>query len=234
MSPQPSTKMARSAQIWARLHNPSDTNCARLCSAVLLLLDAVGCSFILAKVPYTEIDWVAYMQQVQSFLQGERDYSLIKGQTGPLVYPAGFLYIYSLLFHITDGGAIVLAQGIFALIYLVNQWIVMQLYIESHAMPPWGLALLCLSKRVHSIYLLRMFNDGVTMLIANIAILLLIKRRWRSSLLIFSAALSVKMNVLLLAPPVAVVLLQKAPFADIILGSIAGILLQVYMQATLC
>ena len=128
------------------------------------------------------------------------------------MYPAGFLYIYSLLFYITDGGAIVLAQGIFALIYLVNQWVVMQLYIESRVMPPWGLALLCLSKRVHSIYLLRMFNDGITMLIANIAILLLMKRRWRSSLLIFSAALSVKMNVLLLAPAVAVVLLQVITF----------------------
>ena len=113
-----------------------------------------------------------------------------------------------MLFYATAGGNIVAAQAIFAIIYLMNQWVVMQLYINSHAIPPWGLMLLCLSKRIHSIYLLRMFNDGVTMLLANMAVLLLIKQRWRLSLLVFSAALSVKMSVLLLVPSVAVVLLQ--------------------------
>ncbi len=141
-------------------------------------------------------------------MQGERDYALIKGQTGPLVYPAGFLYIYSALYHMTAGGNIMLAQTIFAFIYLANQAVVMQLYITSHAVPPWALVLLCLSKRVKSIFLLRMFNDGVTTLLVNIALLLLIRRKWRWSLVTFSAALSVKMNVLLLAPPVAVILLQ--------------------------
>lgn len=84
----------------------------------------------------------------------------------------------------------------------------MRIYIATQAVPPWTLLLLCLSKRVHSIFLLRLFNDGITMLLANIAMLLLVQRRWRLSLLLFSAALSVKMNVLLLAPPVGIVLLQ--------------------------
>ncbi len=113
-----------------------------------------------------------------------------------------------MLFRITAGGSIVLAQAIFAVFYLINQALVMWLYIETHAVPPWALVLLCLSKRVHSIFMLRMFNDGVTTLITNVALLLLIKRKWRWSLLSFSAALSVKMNVLLLAPSVAVILLQ--------------------------
>ncbi len=29
------------------------------------------------------------MQQIAQYRSGERDYTLIKGQTGPLVYPAG-------------------------------------------------------------------------------------------------------------------------------------------------
>ncbi len=33
----------------------------------------------------TEIDWVAYMQQVQTFLNGSRDYDELLGQTGPCV-----------------------------------------------------------------------------------------------------------------------------------------------------
>lgn len=33
----------------------------------------------------TEIDWIAYMQEVQAYLQGERDYTKIRGDTGPIV-----------------------------------------------------------------------------------------------------------------------------------------------------
>ena len=32
--------------------------------------------------PDTEIDWRAYMQQVEQYRNGERDYTLIKGDTG--------------------------------------------------------------------------------------------------------------------------------------------------------
>ena len=34
----------------------------------------------------TEIDWEAYMDEVKSFIYGERDYMLMEGGTGPLVY----------------------------------------------------------------------------------------------------------------------------------------------------
>lgn len=33
----------------------------------------------------TEIDWVAYMQEVEGALNGTLDYSQLKGDTGPLV-----------------------------------------------------------------------------------------------------------------------------------------------------
>jgi len=33
----------------------------------------------------TNIDWAAYMQQVETFLRGERNYFKIRGDTGPLV-----------------------------------------------------------------------------------------------------------------------------------------------------
>ena len=52
----------------------------------------------------TEIDWIAYMQEVSGYLQGERDYMKLRGDTGPLVYPAGFVYVYSWLYHLTREG----------------------------------------------------------------------------------------------------------------------------------
>ena len=33
----------------------------------------------------TEIDWVAYMQEVEGFINGTWDYEELKGDTGPLV-----------------------------------------------------------------------------------------------------------------------------------------------------
>lgn len=46
----------------------------------------------------------------------ERDYSKLKGDTGPLVYPAGFLYIYSAIQYVT-GGEVYPAQ-VYMLIFL--------------------------------------------------------------------------------------------------------------------
>jgi len=51
--------------------------------------ETVLCSLIVWKVPYTEIDWRAYMDEVGGYLDGERDYTKLRGDTGPLVYPAG-------------------------------------------------------------------------------------------------------------------------------------------------
>ena len=66
-------------------------------------------------------------------MQGERNYTNLKGSTGPLVYPAGFLYIYSALYWLTGGGDILSAQLVFVGIYLANQAIVFWLYITSKA-----------------------------------------------------------------------------------------------------
>lgn len=41
-------------------------------------------------------------QEVKGVIDGERDYAMLRGDTGPLVYPAGFVYIYSALYYATD------------------------------------------------------------------------------------------------------------------------------------
>ncbi|KAA8901427.1 glycosyltransferase [Sphaerosporella brunnea] len=175
---------------------------------LLLLADALLSAVVVLKVPYTEIDWKAYMEQVTQYLAGERDYSLIKGGTGPLVYPAGHLYIYSLLYRLTDNGTNILrAQWIFSTLYLATLYVVLLCYREARA-PPYILPLLLISKRLHSIYLLRLFNDPFSLFFLFVAVLLWQKRMWTLGSMAYSASISVKMNTLLVLPAVGVILLQ--------------------------
>ena len=88
------------------------------------------------------------------------------------------------------------------------QALVMGLYLRSRAVPAWALVLLCLSKRLHSIFILRLFNDCLAVLVGYAAIWLLLSHRWRAALLTFSMAVSVKMNILLLAPAVLIILMK--------------------------
>lgn len=99
-------------------------------------------------------------------------------------------------------------QVIWAGAYLATQAAVMRLYIRSRAVPPYVLILLTLSKRMHSIFVLRLFNDCWAMLIAYAATSALATRRRIAAIVAFAVAVSVKMNVLLFAPGVLAVCLQ--------------------------
>ena len=53
-------------------------------------------------------------------------------QTGPLVYPAGFVYIYSAFYKLTNNGQnILFAQYLFMLIYMVFIATVFFIYARS-------------------------------------------------------------------------------------------------------
>ncbi|KAL2821602.1 putative alpha-1,3-mannosyltransferase [Aspergillus granulosus] len=154
----------------------------------------------------TEIDWTTYMQQIQLFINGERDYTLIKGSTGPLVYPAAHVYSYTALYHITDEGRdIAFGQAIFAFLYLITLTIVMSCYRRLGA-PPYLFPLLVLSKRLHSIYMLRLFNDGLAGLVMWVSIWFFINRKWALGVIAWSLGLGIKMTLILLAPAVIVLL----------------------------
>jgi len=176
----------------------------------LVVFDCLGSFLIIQKVSYTEIDWIAYMQEVKGFLGGEYNYYNLKGDTGPLVYPAGFVYIYSALFYLTNEGEdIRLAQYIFMGVYIATLVAVLIIYSKAGGLPCWALVLLLASKRIHSIYMLRCFNDGVAMLLLYLAVLLFIHNRWRAGCVLYSVAVSVKMNILLFAPGLLLLLLQS-------------------------
>ena len=69
------------------------------------------------------------MEQITQIDAGERDYTVIKGATGPLVYPAAHVYIYTGLYHVTTKGTnILLGQMLFAGLYLATLTMVMACY----------------------------------------------------------------------------------------------------------
>lgn len=45
----------------------------------ILLIELILNVFIVQRVNYTEIDWIAYMQECEGFLNGTTNYSLLKG-----------------------------------------------------------------------------------------------------------------------------------------------------------
>ena len=101
-----------------------------------------------------------------------------------------------------------MAQNIFIGFYLITAALVMLIYKETRAAPPWSLILLCISLRLHIIFVLRLFNDGIAMLLFYLALFLLCKQCQTLGCLVFSAAVSIKMNVLLFAPGLGIVLLK--------------------------
>ena len=184
-----------------------------------MLFEVALTYFIIMKVPYTEIDWIAYMQEVAGVLSGERNYSNLKGDTGPLVYPAGFVYVYAAFLWFTDakvaadgtyeGSDVQRAQFAFGVLYLALTALVLAIYMKaSPRMPPLALCLLCASKRIHSIFVLRLFNDGIAASLAYAAVFLFAQRNWRWGCVLYSLGVSVKMNVLLFAPGLLLLLLQ--------------------------
>ncbi|KAJ1636175.1 glycosyltransferase, partial [Pavlovales sp. CCMP2436] len=126
---------------------------------------------------------------------------------GPLVYPAGFVIVFSALSGLTSGGAdVARAQYIFFGFYLMTLVLALLVYRRARLAPPWALVLLTLSKRLHSIYVLRLFNDGVATLLVFAALAALTSQRWPLGCSLYSLAVSVKMNALLFAPGLFVLL----------------------------
>ena len=69
------------------------------------------------------------MQFIDIYLKGETDYKYIKGDTGPLVYPGLHVYIYRILYAITNQGRnILVGQIVFTGLYLASLATVMACY----------------------------------------------------------------------------------------------------------
>lgn len=167
------------------------------------------------------------MQQVSLYISGERDYTLIKGSTGPLVYPAAHVYIYNILYHLTDEGRdIFLGQILFAILYLATLTAAMTCYRQAGA-PPYLLVPLVLSKRLHSVFMLRLFNDGIAAFAMWVSIFLFMNKKLAAGVIVWSTGVAIKMTLLLLAPAIAMVLVLSLSFGPSIRLGFLAVLIQV-------
>lgn len=80
--------------------------------------------------------------------------------------------------------------------------------------PPYVFPLLVLSKRLHSIFVLRCFNDCFAALFLWLAVFFLQRRSWLLGALAYTWGLGIKMSLLLALPAVGVVLLLGSGFAS--------------------
>ncbi|PWY98660.1 ALG3-domain-containing protein [Testicularia cyperi] len=188
----------------------------RFALPALVAAEAVLSELIIRKIEFTEIDFQTYIGQAELFLHGERDYTRLDpaGGSGPCVYPAAHLYLYSLLHRLTQGGNnLVVAQHAFQILLIANNLVVAALY-RLAGLPPLLVLPLILSKRIHSIFLLRLFNDPVALLLVYVSLWMAVRgRRWVTSAFVLSLALGIKMNVLLFLPGLVVACFVQTGFS---------------------
>ncbi|RLV96596.1 Dol-P-Man:Man [Spathaspora sp. JA1] len=196
--------------IFSLITNP---DARRVVIPIVISFASIGIKFIIANVKYTEIDFSTYMQQIRLVNDGEILYSDISGDTGDLVYPAGHVQIYQWINYLTnDGTDMDLAQSIFGWLFIGTLILVCCVYELCGEVPPWSIYLLVASKRLISIYILRLFNDcWTTACMVGVTLLLQVASMTNSSKLIslllvllasdlYSVAISIKMNALLYLP----------------------------------
>lgn len=211
----------------------------RIVIPVLVLLASILCKVVVRRVAYTEIDFSTYMQQVAVAAEGELDYSEIAGDTGPAVYPAGFLQVYLFLLSVTNGGEdIAVAQLLFGYLFTVTVALACATYTMSPGLAPWPLYLLLCSKRLVSIYVLRLFNDCFTTVGMVAVVLTLQQAAYFRRLLgrrgafwlcvvaadIYSLALLVKMNALLYLPAFAYVVFLLLDELPVLLAAVCAVI----------
>ena len=212
----------------------TDWRRARTLFALAFTFELVLGVIVILRREYTKLDWPAYMEEVNGWqtlcANGSTDcldYEKLKGDTGPLVYPAGFLYLFGALRWVvgcaadgpsslcgTGAHAVRNAQWIFLALHLATFALVARVYAavaraSRGALPPWLALLPMLSYRLLSIYLLRLFNDCWSSALLWGALALLADGRWALGTAVWSLAVSVKMNGLLWLPALGLLLLRN-------------------------
>lgn len=150
---------------------------------ILLVFESYLLKRIIDNVKYTNIDYKAYMEQIYMVSKtGNYKYDTIYGDTGALVYPAGHFWIFRFLRDLTTDRKVEGSFGIerigegqvvFRALYMASLVLSFIACMAKGGVYPSLTALLILSKRLHSIYVLRLFNDCFTTFLMLLTVLAL-------------------------------------------------------------
>lgn len=112
-----------------------------------------------------------------------------------------------------------MAQYIFLLFYILQLHLSFQIYKKTAKIPAYALILTTLtSYRIHSIFVLRLFNDPIAVLLFYASLNLFLAGKWKLGSLFYSLAVSVKMNILLYAPCLLLAYLTNLSFSEVFLN----------------
>lgn len=109
----------------------------------LIALELIINLFVIRFVKYTEIDWSTYMHQIGQIFNTSTslykdlnfDYGQIEGPTGPLVYPAGHVYVFYIFKLLTENGTnIQSAQYLYMLIYMAQLYLTYKIYSHGRVL----------------------------------------------------------------------------------------------------
>lgn len=106
--------------------------------------------------------------------------------------------------------------------------------VKSHQVPAYIFPLLILSKRLHSVFLLRLFNDCFAVGALFLAIYAYQRRIWTVGSLAYSWAVGTKMSVLLAAPAIMSILLLSLPLRRVVTSAFLMAQVQVINGKTVC
>lgn len=80
---------------------------------------------------YREIDLTSYIQQVNIFQSGTYDYNEIVGINGGAKYPAGFLYLYSIIVYFLNPKIVEQSMPPFYEVKNIERFVVLHSVIQS-------------------------------------------------------------------------------------------------------
>jgi len=237
----------------------------RLSSSLFALIAAVWIAVEL-QTAYGDVmgdaafvfDWDAYMEQAAMIEGGERNYSNVRGDTGPLVYPGGHALLHVVMRraygwdtrnwtteygHSLDSkppgydhrthrpdGVIRSVQLLYVGLYGATLAVSAGLFRVAGVSWVW-MPVLAFGRRARNIYGLGLFNDCWAMLFALSGVLCAGTDSWSAATLLLSAGVSVKMNVLLFLPAYGVLVARRHGFRGVMYHGALGAAVQLACAA---
>lgn len=151
------------------------------------------------------------MQQAEHLLQGQRDYSKIVGEAGPLVYPALHSYFYMLLASekVSNYGEFRFFPTLFSIFaHLITTYFSIKIYqlaFQSHPKKTNLLSLLLFTLAPTTIAIDHLFNDVYSTMLQTLSIYSFMLGKNFFGAVLISLAFGFKLGPLLIMPAVYLV-----------------------------